>query len=434
MRSTYFFALVVAGLIGLILIAGCTSSPTTCPAAPAPATANVKNIASAIPQFDAYAEKTFQRSGVPGMAVAIVKNDTVVYLRTFGVKNTTTKEPVDNFTRFQLASISKSFTTATVASMVGNKELSWDDTVISRNPGFRLNDSYVTEHATLRDLLTHRTGLPAYAGDDLQYERGYNRSEILGNLWQIKPVTGFRTAYNYTNAGITAIAETAAIRAGMPWETLVTERLLVPAGLVNTSPRFVDFASSPDHADTYALVNGTMTAMPLINDDPNSPAGGVSSTIIDMTRYARLQLNDGAIDGKQIIAAQALRETHSPQMIMRWTNTSITTYGMGWDVTSADGRMTVSHGGDLSSGVSTLITLYPEDKMAIVVLTNAFPEGHSLCSAVTNGWSDLYFTGKTERDWYGEMDAKIKTALKPDASIPSPSKQVTPAPAPSATT
>ncbi len=404
--------MIAAGLIGLILVAGCTSSPATCPAAPAPATANVKNIASAIPQFDAYAEKTFQRSGVPGMAVAIVKNDTVVYLRTFGVKNTTTKEPVDNFTRFQLASISKSFTTATIASMVGDGELSWDDTIISRNPGFRLNDSYLTEHATLRDLLTHRTGLPAYAGDDLQYELGYNRSEILGNLWQIKPVSGFRTAYNYTNAGVTVSAETAAKRAGMPWETLVTERVIVPAGLANTSPRFVDFASSPDHADTYALVNGTMTAQPLINDDPNSPAGGVSSTITDMTRYARLQLNDGTIDGKQIIAAQALRETHSPQMIMRWTNTSITTYGMGWEVASANGRITVAHGGDLSSGVSTLITLYPEDKMAIVVLTNAFPEGHTLCAAITNGWSDLYYTGKMDRDWYGELDAKIKEALK----------------------
>jgi CubicO group peptidase (beta-lactamase class C family) len=412
-RTTYIFTLIAAGLIGLILIAGCTSSPATCTAAPAPATANVKNIGSAVPQFDAYTEKVFQRSGVPGMAVAIVQNDTVIYLRTFGVKNTTTREPVGNHTRFQLASISKSFTTATIASMVGDNELSWDDTVISRNPEFRLYDPYVTEHATLRDFLTHRTGLPAYAGDDLQYELGYNRTEIQEHLRLVKPVTGFRTTYNYTNAGVTAAAETAAKRAGMPWETLVTKRLTVPAGLANTSPRFADFASSPDHADTYALNNGTMTAQSLINDDPNSPAGGVSSTITDMTRYARLQVNEGALDGKQIIAAQALRETHTPQMIMASTNTGIRTYGMGWEIISADGRMTVAHGGDLTSGVSTLITLYPEDKMGIVVLTNAFPEGHSLCSAVTNGWSDLYFTGKTERDWYGEMDAKIKEALKP---------------------
>lgn len=113
-----------AGLIGLILVAGCTSSPDTCPAAPGPAPANVKNINSAIPQFDAYAQKTFQRSGIPGMAVAIVQNDTVIYLRTFGVKNTTTQETVGNHTRFQLASISKSFTTATIASMVGDGELS----------------------------------------------------------------------------------------------------------------------------------------------------------------------------------------------------------------------------------------------------------------------------------------------------------------------
>lgn len=122
-----------------------------------------KDVSAIIPQFDAYAEKTFQQSGVPGMAVAVVKDDKVVYLRCFGVKNTTTREPVTPDTWFQIASISKSFTSASIAAI---------------NPGFRLSDPWMTEHVTFRDLLSHRTGLTEYATDEPLENFGYNRSEI----------------------------------------------------------------------------------------------------------------------------------------------------------------------------------------------------------------------------------------------------------------
>ena len=140
------------------------------------------------------------------------------------------------------------------------------------------------------------------------------------------------------------------------------------------------------------MMNGTPVAGPLLNDDVNSPAGGVSSTINDMARYARLQLNDGNIDGKQVIDAAAIRETHRPQNIMKTSSTSITAYDLGWESVAEKGRVRVEHGGDLTSGVSTYITLYPDEKMAIVVLTNGFPGGHILKKAVINGWDDLFFT------------------------------------------
>jgi CubicO group peptidase (beta-lactamase class C family) len=388
-----------------------------------------KDVTALIPQFDAYAEQNFRRSGVPGMAVAIVKNDTVIYLRCFGVTNITTQEPVTPDTRFQLASISKSFTTVTIASMAGNGELSWDTRVATINPDFKLSDPWVTDHVTFRDLLSHRTGLPEYAGDDLQYTFGYNRSEIIHRLRYLTLTGEFRSSYAYSNIGITSAAEAAAQRAGKPWEDLVAERVFVPAGMNNTSARFADFASAEDHADTYPMTNGTTVAGPLLNDEVNSPAGGVSSTINDMTRYARLQVNEGSIKGKQVIAADALRETHKAQNILKSDNTGIAAYGLGWDIIDENGRVRAEHGGDLSSGVSTYITLYPEEKMGIVVLTNGFPGGFILKKAVTHGWDDLYFTGVIRKDWYNETETAINAAMKPGASVLNPYEQAPAAPA-----
>ena len=427
-----------------MLAAGCVASPNKpaaapvapeipakLPGQPAPSLVTPQpgqpELSSITPQFDAFTEKSFTRSGVPGMAVAVVKDDTIIYLRCFGVKNITTQRPVTPHTRFQLASISKSFTSASVASMVGRGELAWDDPAAPLLPGFRLSDPYVTGHVTFRDLLSHRTGLPAYAGDELQ-DIGYGRQEIIDRLRYIPP-GAFRSSYAYANIGITMAAEAAAKKAGMPWEDLVAARVLIPAGMHNTSARFSDFENATDRVDTYPTMNGTAVAGPLLNDDPNSPAGGVSSTISDMARYARLQVNGGTIDGKEIINRTALEETHRPQNIMKYTNTSFTAYGLGWENTIENGRNRIEHGGDLTSGVSTYITMYPEEKMAIVVLTNGFPGGHILKRVVTRGWEDLYFTGAVQKDWYGLIEAGVNAALQAQSSVISPGEALPPAPA-----
>ncbi len=386
------------------------------------------NVSAIIPLFDTYAEQTFERSGVPGMAIAIVKNDSVVYQRCFGVKNITTKDPVTPDTRFQIASISKSFTTTTIASMVGNGELSWNDTIASRYPEFRLSDPWITEHIIFLDLLSHRTGLPEYVGDELQ-EMEYSRPEIIERLRHVTLTGDFRREYAYANIDITIAAEAAARKAGKPWEELISERIFVPAGMLNTSARFDDFARAPDHADTYPMTNGTAIPGPLMDNDVNSPAGGVSSTINDMARYARLQLNEGSIDGALVIDPDALRETHGAHIIRKTTNSSIVAYGLGWEVTAAHGMVRVEHGGDLTSGVSTYIVLYPDEKMAIVVLTNGFPGGHVLKKAITKGWDDLYFSGTIQKDWYREFEEQLLEAMKPGASVIGPQEGLPPAPA-----
>jgi CubicO group peptidase (beta-lactamase class C family) len=430
--KSYFLPIIVAGIFCFVLAAGCTS-PDSIPQAYSTSpdsfpSGDPKGMASALDKFDSYARSLFEKSDVPGMAVAIVRDDEVVYLKCFGTRNITTGEPVDPHTRFQLASISKSFTATTIAAMIGEGELSWDDHVATINPDFHLHDAWITDHVTFRDLLSHRTGLPEYTGDILQEVFLYNRSEILERLRFVKPTGEFRVQFAYMNADITAAAEAASVRAEKPWEDLVVSRILVPAGMSNTSPRFSDFSGSTNRAQSYVTDNGTVTAAPFTNDDPDSPAGGISSTITDMTRYLRLQLNGGSIDGEQIVAADALSETHRPQIMIASTNTSMKTYGLGWFVYAQDGRIRVEHGGDFTNGASTNIVLYPDENMGIVVLTNAFPGGHVLHYAMTKGWEDIYFAGSTNKDWYGEMDVHMKAAMQPGASVLNPFEQMDPAP------
>jgi CubicO group peptidase (beta-lactamase class C family) len=413
-----------------VIIAGCTSAPATQSpgqAAAPPVYPGTADPAGTAAKLDAFAAETFAKSGVPGMAVAVVKDDKVVYMRCFGVRNVTTKEPVDPDTRFQLASISKSFTTASIASLVGKGELSWDQPVSALYPGFRLKDSWVTEHTTIRDLLMHRTGLPEYGSDDLQ-EIGYNRSEMIQRIRFINLTGEFRSSYAYSNIGITTAAEAAARTAGMSWEDLVAERVFAPVGMRNTSVRFDDFLAA-SHADTYPMNNGKTGDAAVDSDAENSPAGGVTSTLNDMVRYARFQLNDGSIDGSQVIAADAIMETHKPQNIMKYLNGTIVAYGLGWEVISEDGVVRVEHGGDLTSGVSTYITLYPKEKMAIIVLTNGFPDGHVLKKAVSKSWEDLYYRGKFTKDWYTQFSSDLKAALQAPGSVLNPFRAMPDAPA-----
>jgi CubicO group peptidase (beta-lactamase class C family) len=425
--------LLIAGLFCILLASGCTTSSSEKTAAvqngtTLTGTTVTQNVTALIPQFDAYAEQTFNRSGVPGMAVAIVQNDSVIYMRCFGVANTTTGEPVTPDTRFQLASISKSFTSATIASMAGDGEISWDTKVATITPGFRLSDPWVSDHVTFRDLLSHRTGLPEYGGDDLQ-DLGYNRSEIIGRLRYINLTGDFRSSYAYSNIAFTSAGEAAAKRAGMPWEDLVAKRIFVPAGMNNTSARFADFVAAKNHADTYHVYNGTATAAVLYNDDVNSPAGGVSSTISDMTRYARLQLNDGSLDGKQLIDPTTLAETHTIQNVIHSDNTGVSGYGLGWQVSAKNSGTRVWHDGEFETGASTDLMLYPNEKMAVVIFSNGFPGGYSLNKAMLHGWDDLYSTGAVQKDWYAVIEPQILAVLQPGASTMNPTTELPAAPA-----
>src|SRR5450756_1041425 len=404
-----------------------TPTPSTEAAAARRAAASVA-VKAILPEFDAQAEDIFTRSQAPGAAVAVVAGDGAVYVRCFGVREVGKPEKVDKDTVFQLASISKSFTTTMLAALVGEREIGWDDPVEKYWPGFALWDPWVSRHVTFRDLTAHRSGLPEYAGDELE-QFGYGRMEILRRLRYLEPVAGFRAAYAYQNALPTAAAEGASRATGESWERLVRTRVLAPLGMDATVLSYRDYLGAPDRSGSHTMGNGMMRAGTPA-DDVFAPAGGVSSSIADMVPYLRMQVNGGALAGVRVAGDKALAATHAATTVIGDDEAGPTAYALGWETYGYLGRRVVQHGGDFSAGVSTMISMAPADGVGIVVLTNAFPEGHALATALTKTLYDLYMEGAQQEDWLTEELQLLQDELK--GSILDPYEHLPPQPPPDA--
>jgi CubicO group peptidase (beta-lactamase class C family) len=203
--------------------------------------ATKEKVMAAISKLESSAETTIESNGVPGLAIAVVYQDVVVYLKGFGVREVGKDDLVDADTVFQLASCSKAIAATIVAAIVQDgKTVTWDTRIADVDPEFRLHDAYPTAELTIRDLFAHRSGLPGDAGNDLE-NLGFGREEILHRLRYLKPESSFRSAYSYSNFGITEGAVAAAKAAGLAWEDAAEERLYKPLGMTSTSSRYSDF-------------------------------------------------------------------------------------------------------------------------------------------------------------------------------------------------
>lgn len=396
----------------------------------------ILKVKDVIPRLEQLTDDLMRKTGVPGLAIAIVHKDEVVYLKGFGVREAGKPELVDPDTIFQLASLSKPIASTIVAGVVGDKKVTWDDPIIKYLPDFRMGNPYVTSQVTIRDMFSHRSGLPDHAGDDLE-DLGFDRITILQRLRYL-PIEGrFRSVYNYTNFGLTAGAEAVASSTGKPWETLAQERLYRPLGMTRTSSRYIDFDRADNHARGHVLIDGEWVAKYRRQPDAESPAGGVSSTVRDLAGWMRLQLGGGFFAGQQIIAPAALGETHLPHMVSKSPQNPTTErasfYGLGWGVNYTDnGQVELSHSGAFNLGVATAVYLLPAQGLGIVVLTNAHPIG--LPESIALSFLDLARFGEVRRDYfelvnnvfvteidkpnYGRSDNYSKAPANPSPALP----------------
>ncbi|MGH2583512.1 MAG: serine hydrolase [Dehalococcoidia bacterium] len=389
-------------VIALVVLAA-LAVPAIQPAAAQEVTPD--RVTAAVAQLDTLAQQTLQRTGVPGMAIAVVYQDQVVYMQGFGVREAGKEGRVDPDTVFQLASVSKPIGSTLMAMLVGEGVITWDDPIVSHLPSFALADPFVTSNVTLRDMYSHRSGLPEYAGDLLEC-LGFPREQILHNLRYLALGDRFRADYAYTNFGITAAGVAAARAAGGTWEDVITERLFTPLGMTSTSPRSADFFARADRAYGHVLEDGRYVAKYRRDPDTESPAGGVSSSVRDLTQWLRLQLGNGAIDGKQLVDAAALGETHVPQIVRSQPQNPSTDragfYGLGWNVDyTNEGAVQLSHSGAFDLGAATTVYMLPASDLGIVVLTNAAPVGAP--EAVALSFIDLATTGAVSRDWLAAL-------------------------------
>lgn len=364
--------------------------------------------------LDRIVAETMKKTGVPGMAVAIVSHDRIVYLKGFGVRRAGAAEPVDADTVFALASLSKPLATTVIAGLVGDRLLTFDDRIVRHLPDFAMSDPWITREITLRDMLCHRSGLPDHAGDLLE-DIGYGRDEILRRLRYVKPAGAFRASYAYTNFGFTAAAVAAAKAAGMSWEDVSRERLYGRLGMTRTTSRHSEFVAQANRAFGHVRRDGAWVVGPQREPDAEAPAGGASSSARDLAAWLRLQLARGRFDGQEIVDGSALDETHRPLIATGPADpakAAPTFYGLGWDIGYNEHPLVHwGHSGAFAMGAATCVNILPEQQLAIVALSNSAPVGAP--EAICRSFLDVVTTGKIERDWLALFGAAFAKMSQP---------------------
>ena len=371
-----------------------------------------EKVLSAVEGIEAQAQSLVDQGAVPGLAVAVVHDDEVVYLGGFGMREAGKPETVDADTVFQLASMSKPISSTIVAALVGRGIVAWESRIADLDPRFQLHDPYPTAQVTLRDLFSHSSGLPGTAGDDLE-DIGYDREQIMLRLRLVPPSSSFRAGYAYSNAGFTQGALAAARATGKSWEDVAQDEVYGPLGMTATSSRHADFAARTNRAALHIRADGQWAAEVPRQPDAQAPAGGVSSSVRDLAEWMRLELGHGSYAGRPLIDRAAIEATHVP-LVSRGASPvsgAASFYGLGWNLEFGRHGLSWGHAGAFSTGARTLVTLYPDARLGIVVLCNAFPTGAP--EGIADTFFDLVFEGSTSRDWVALWDETYRSLFDP---------------------
>ena len=361
--------------------------------------------------FDDYVNKAIKDWGVPGVAIAVIKDDKIVLAKGYGVRELGKPAPVDERTMFAIGSSSKAFTAAAIAMLVDDGKLKWDDPATKYLPGFQLYDPYATREMTVRDLLSHRIGLER--GDQLWYASPYNRDEILRRIRYLKPSSSMRSRFGYQNIMYLAAGQVVPSVTNKSWDDFLRDRLFLPLGMTATNTSITPLAALEDVAAPHIKLDDKVTAVPYRMIDNIGPAGSINSNAVDMAQWVRLHFSDGMSGGKRLISSAALEEMRTPQTIIRlegamkrlYPEAHFLSYGLGWFLSDFRGRKLVEHGGAID-GMRALVAMMPEEKIGVVILTNL--GGTIAPQPLAYKIFDAYL-GAQPRDWSAEMLKSMKT-------------------------
>ena len=315
---------------------------------------------------------------IPGMAVAIVKNDSVIFSKGYGLREIGKPEKVDENTMFGIASNTKAFTTAALATLVDEGKINWDDKVTKYIPYFEMYDPFVTHEMTIRDLLCHRSGLKTFSGDLLWDATTYSREDVIRRIKFLKPTYSFRSHYGYSNLMFLTAGEIIAVVTGKSYDQYIQEKFLTPLGMTNTNTSVKKHKDCKNLAIPHVKHDGKIIPIKYISWDNIAPAGGINSTVKDMSKWIKLQLNNGTLDGKLYFTKGVQHDMWSPQTIENlsrfdeylFSSMHFHCYAMGWDLFDYQGRKVINHSGGLD-GMISQVALVPEEKFGFVILTNS---------------------------------------------------------------
>lgn len=344
--------------------------------------------------LDEYINKGRAEWEVPGLAIAIIKDDKVVFAKGYGVRKLGEAAPVNERTLFAIGSSGKAFTAAALALLADEGKLKWDDPVTKHLKGFALADPYVTREITIRDLLSHRTGFDR--GEFLWYGSDLDRDEILRRLRYQKPAHSFRSGFTYNNNMLLAAGQIVPAVTGKSWDEFVKERIFAPLGMSASNTSIRGFQGVENVATPHAKLGEAVQTIAWRNVDNIGPAGSINSNVLDLAQWIRMQLGAGTFEGKKLISAGAVGEMHKPQTIIPYNpaapgttlDAHFTCYGFGWFLHDYHGRKIVQHGGAID-GMSALVAMAPEEKLGVAVLTNL--QGNQLPWALMYRVFDAYF-------------------------------------------
>ncbi len=390
-------------------------------------------------QIDSLVEDALEKFEVAGAAVAIVKDGKVIHSKGYGVKSYATKEKVNERTQFAIASNSKAFTTTALALLVEEGKITWQDKVIDHIPEFKMYNAYVTENFNIQDLLTHRSGLGLGIGDLMFFPDGsdFTMDDLLSSFQHFKPVSAFRTKFDYDNLLYLVAGELIARKSGMTWEAFIQTRIFDPLKMDNSYPSLQHIKNKGNLASPHSTTSGTMKVLPDFEEMINGAAGGIYSNVDDLTQWMLVHLNKGAY-GEQLKDTLFTQKNQNEMWTIHTTmranknpryNSHFAGYGLGWGLTDKKGNMVVSHTGGLPGMLSRTV-LIPDMNLGIVVLTNTDMGGAGVFEGVSRTLIDSYM-GLDDYGWIarfvdyfkenkGEVDAVIskiwKTVKEADAS------------------
>lgn len=359
---------------------------------------------------DSLVQQTLSTFNVPGIAVGIVKDNQVILAKGYGVADLNRKNKVYASTNFGIASNSKAFTTSALAMLVDEGKINWDDRVQKYIPEFKLYNDYVSQNFTIRDLLTHRSGLGLGAGDLMMWPDGHDFTpkDIIHNIQYLKPTSGFRTKYDYDNLLYIIAGEILEKVSGQSWQKFIQDRIFTPLGMNHSAPNWNLLQDRADVISPHVPLSGKNKVSTRYTNTILDAAGGIYSNVDDLNKWMIFHLNNGEHHGKQLISKKQLKELTSAQTIMPVRTTApyhslFKNYGLGFVLTDVVGKMEVSHTGGLE-GIVTQIVMLPQLKLGIVVLTNQ-QEGAAF-SAISNSIKDFYL-GIPDQHWITTYEALI---------------------------
>jgi CubicO group peptidase (beta-lactamase class C family) len=360
--------------------------------------------------FDDYVNRALKEWEAPGVAIAIVRDDKIIFAKGYGVRKFGEPMPVNERTMFAIGSSSKAFTAAAIALLVDDGKVKWNDPVTKHLPGFELYDSYAAQQMTLRDLLCHNSGLER--GDLMWYGSSFSRDEILRRVRFLKPSWSFRGNFGYQNIMYLAAGQVVQAVSGKTWDDFIRQRIFTPLGMKESNTSVNDLKAMNNVATPHAKHEDKVIPIAWRNIDNIAPAGSINSNVTEMAEWVRLQLGEGNYQGSRLISSGALKEMHQSQMIMRaeppWTwvaqEAHFMAYGLGWFLHDYRGRKIVEHGGNID-GMSALVSLVPEEKLGLVILTNM--NGTMLPAALQYRIIDALLN-QPEKDWSATLLKTIK--------------------------